>query len=234
LAIVPAGTGNNLFKGLGLSFPLEEAYRIALFGNETRTIDVVEIRAGRDGEKIFMVQTSALGFPAKIAGQYDRLRKSPFLRRLVAPFGNSAYTLLSLGGLASQKVHEWRGKGLLQVRFSMPGEELQETVLAIFLGNEKSIGGGFVPCPGALVDDGLMDLCYLRAGTRASYLKILHDVRQGKHLSARETVVYRQTPGPVELEISSSIPLLVDGDLPVESDRYRFTLLPKRLAVVVG
>jgi len=235
VGIVPAGTGNNLCRGLGVPLEPEAAFRLALSGEKTRELDAIEIRTGdSEADPLYMIQTSAFGFPADIALQYDRLRRHRLFRWLVFPLGPSLYRLLALAGLASQKVREWRGKDLLDVRCSFPGEELRETILAGFVGNEKSLGGGFVPCPKAAFDDGLIDVCFLRARTGASYLKTFRDVIRGTHLSAESTVVYRQTPGPVEIELSMKVPLLVDGDLPVVSDRYTYSLIPRRIELIVG
>src|SRR5678816_4908666 len=63
------------------------------------------------------------------------------------------------------------------VQCVLPEETLEERVIAIFIGNERSLGGEFQPCPKARIDDGLMDLCFVRAGTGESYLRLFRSVR---------------------------------------------------------
>lgn len=242
VGIVPAGTGNNLARGLGL--PLEPSAALGVALNEARTVslDVLRYEASGDGARRYLVQTGALGFPAAIAGRYDRLRRFRAFRWLALPFGTHIYRILALAGLGRQRWREWRGKRPLRIRAafsasdggSVPvaGETLEEDVLALFLGNERSLGGNFIPCPEASPCDGKMDLCLIRAGVRESYLRLFSLVARGRHTERVDSVLYRQGGPLLEISLSEPSPLLVDGDLWVSSDSYRFELLAGRLRVV--
>jgi diacylglycerol kinase (ATP) len=234
LGVIPAGTGNNLARGLGIPLKLEEALELAVKGTRLRPIDVIAYSSPDQERSRLIVQTSALGFPARMAAIYDSLRRRPLLRWLLRPTGPYAYRIIAFLGLAWQKHRERQGRNLLKVRLSFPGESLEETVFAIFLGNERSLGGNFVPCPKAEVDDGLLDICLVRAGTGARYLRLFRDIVRGHHTRLERTVVYHQTPGPITVELSAPSPFLVDGDLWVSSDCYRLEVLPGRLQVVTG
>jgi diacylglycerol kinase (ATP) len=233
LAVVPAGTGNNLARGLGVPREVEAALGLALRGAAARRIDGVTFRWEGASEPRIMIQTSALGFPARIAARYDEVRRNPLARSLLAPAGPYVYRILALLGLISQKRRERRGEELPVVRISYPGGEIEDRLFAIFLGNERSLGGNFVPCPRASVDDGAMDLCLIRAGTGASYLDLFRRIARGDHLSLERTVEYRQTPGPIEIRISEPSPLLIDGDIKGTEAGYSVEMLPRRFEVVV-
>jgi diacylglycerol kinase family enzyme len=181
-----------------------------------------------------VIQTAALGFPAKVAWRYAALRQHSVFRHLARPAGPYVYQLLAYLGLATQKRRERRDENLLQVKCTLPGEPFEETVFAIFIGNERSIGGNFHPCPLAEVDDGQLDLCFVRAGTGQSYLELFRALTRGEHLALNETIVYRQTQGPVELELSLPCSFLADGDLWVKDKRFRLEVLPRRFEVVTG
>jgi len=254
LGIVPSGTGNNLARGLGLSLDAETAARLALAGSETRRIDGVVYQAVEDGAEHgdagetggapagrdrLIVQSGALGFPAQIGARYDALRRHRVFRFLAAPLGPIVYVLLALVGLVGQKLREWSGDPLLEVRcrfrdLDVDERSVVERAFAVFVGNERTLGGGFVPCPRAEFDDGRVDLCIVRAGTGASYLGLFRRVLRGTHLDLADTVIYHQTRGPVELELSAPAGFLADGDIWIESDRYRLTVLPGRFAIVTG
>jgi diacylglycerol kinase (ATP) len=233
LAVIPAGTGNNLARGLGLPLETRAAVRLAVAGSSLRAIDGIAYEAADGGERRLIVQTSALGFPAEIAAQYDRLRRHRLFRLAARPTGPYVYRLLALLGLVAQKRRERRGEPPLVVSLKLPGEHLEESVFAVFIGNERSLGGNFHPCPKAVPDDGQLDICMIRAGTGEAYLRVFRRVARGAHLDLERTVVYRQTPGPVEIDLSSPLPLLADGDLWVRSDRYRLEVLPRRFRIVV-
>jgi diacylglycerol kinase (ATP) len=234
LAIVPAGTGNNLACGLGLPLRTGPALVLALRGRACRPLDAVVYLSPEEGRRRLLLQGGALGFPAEVAARYDRLRRQPLLRPLLQPLGTHVYRLLALAGLAAQKRRERRGEDLLEVRAALAGEEIRERLLALFIANERSLGGNFVPCPRARVDDGAFDLCFVRAGTGASYLKTFRRVARGEHLALEDVVIYRQSTGPVEIELSAAAPLVADGDLWLRSRRYRFEILPARFEVIVG
>ena len=239
LAVIPAGTGNNLARGLGIPLRLEEALEIALHGREIRSLDAVLYRE-EDGSgrtvagKRWMVQMAALGFPADMAGVYDRLRRNAAFRFFAAPLGTYVYRIIGLAGLMAQRRLEKSGKNVLQVRLDLPDEHIQVPALALLFCNAKSLGGNFLPGPLARVDDGLLDICLIRAGTGMGNLKLFRRVAKGTHLSLDSAVIYRQTRGPVEVELSAPRRLLADGDLWVESRRYRFEVLPGRFQVVVA
>ncbi len=233
IAIVPAGTGNNLARGLGLPLDTVRALEIAFRGERLRALDAVRYQGKAEGRARIMIQTAALGFPAEIAARYDALRRHSFFRYLCAPAGPYVYRLLALAGLGEQRRKERRGENLLDVECRLPGERLRETVFAIFLGNEKSLGGNFCPCPRAEVDDGLLDICLVRAGTGAGYLRLFRSVIRGEHLALERTVVYRQTRGPVEIELSAPSLFLADGDLWLKDSSFRLEVLPHRFRVIV-
>ena len=234
VALLPAGTGNNLARGLGIPLDLEEALALALSGTSTSSLDGILYHAEGQARPKVIIQTSALGFPADIAARYDALRRRSFFRHLFVPAGPYVYRLLAFLGLSAQKQRERRGENLLEIRCELPGEELRETVFAVFLGNERSLGGNFIPCPRARVDDGAMDLCMVRAGTGEAYLKLFRRIVRGEHLALEKSIIYRQTRGPVEIELSAPSALLADGDLWVKSRKYRFEVLPGRFRVVTG
>ena len=232
IGIVPAGTGNNLARGLGLPLDLEPALELACGPPSVRAVDGVLYAGGSGGEKRLMVQTAALGYPAHIAAKYDTLRRGALLRTLFKPVGPHVYRLLAFAGLVAQKWRERRGEALLEVECRMPGETLRETVFAVFIGNERSIGGDFHPCPRAELDDGRIDICLVRAGTGASYLKVFKAFVRGEHLAIDRTIVYRQTEGPLEIMLSEPSELLADGDLWLKDRQFRFEVLPRRFQII--
>ena len=233
IGIVPAGTGNNLARGLGVPLDPRRAFALALSATHTRKIDAIRYSAGAANPARFALQTTALGFAADVAGRYDALREGAVFRAIARPFGQQIYRVLAVLGMRDQIRRERRGD-LGQIRLRFPGEEFAETVFAIFIGNERSLGGDFFPCPEAKIDDGLIDVCIVRAGTGRSYLKLLKSVTRGEHLAFTDAVVYRQTAGPIEIELDRPHRLLADGDLWEESDRYRLEVLPSVVEFLIG
>ncbi|MCG3195700.1 MAG: lipid kinase YegS [bacterium] len=233
LAIVPAGTGNNLAKGLGVPLEIQASLKLALCGARLCRLDAGVIRDGRSGWSTVTVQSLCFGFPAHISARFDRMRRNPLTRPLLTLLGDTAYRLLAALGLEGQKRMERKGRHLLESKLRIDGEALAETVLALFVGNERSLGGSFIPCPLALPDDGKLDLCLVRAGTGANYWRLFAEVVRGAHLANVGVVRYIQFEKRLDLEFSSPTPVLVDGDIRETSDRFGIEVLPRRFPVVV-
>ncbi len=106
IALVPAGTGNNLASGLGIPLASEAALEIALRGRRLRALDAFAYRAGDDPSVRYIVQTSALAYPAEMAGWYDSLRRRAVLRALLRPLGSGVYRLVGICGLVREKLRE--------------------------------------------------------------------------------------------------------------------------------
>jgi len=237
VGIVPAGTGNNLATGLGLPLDTTAACAIAFESSASLRIDVFPYGAPGAAKRRLIVQSGSFGFPAEITARFDRLRQSRAFRVVARPLGTSIYKLLAFCGLAAQKRREARGE-VLAVRCTFPradGSELaiEENVIAVFVHNEPTIGGGFVPCPDARVDDGLADICVLRAGTGRSYLELFRLVGKGRHIEEKDTTIYESTPGPLRLEFSTATPFVADGDIHECLRNYEVDVVPRRFAIVV-
>ena len=56
----------------------------------------------------------------------------------------------------------------------------------------------------------------------------------GEHLELTDRVIYRQTPGPIRIELSREVLLMIDGDLPLTGKCFDVEVLPGRFPVFVG
>lgn len=225
VSIIPAGTGNNLCKGLNFPLDLEASLKRGLHSRTLRKVDTISISA--DGESWGqMLQITATGLPARITQRFDRLRKLPLLKYPVQWAGDGVYRLLAIQSLLFE-IRRNRS-----ARLVIDEEELQMNGPAIFIGNEATIGGGFTPCPNAQLADGLLDVCIL---PRVSYLRafsLFREVSAGRHLDHFPEVVYRQAR-KVTL-IQDSQPILVDGDVLGSPKVLEFEIQPASLQLITG
>lgn len=168
VVFVPAGTGNDLARALGI--PLGdpgEAALLALRG-ERRVIDVGEVRSGDDRHLFLTV--AALGFDAKVTDRTDRLRW---------PSGPLRYYLALLIELARLRP--------MGFRLSLDGEPPRSapgTLIAV--GNTASYGGGMPICAGAEPDDGMLDVVHVRPLGRMKLLALFPSLLRGTHLRRKE------------------------------------------------
>lgn len=173
VVLVPAGTGNDLARALGLprGDPAAAA-ELALTG-VPRMIDVGEIRAA--GQVDSFLTIAALGFDAKVSDRTNRLRW---------PQGVLRYYLALVVELIRLRPMEFT--------VAIDGEEpVHAAGTLVAVGNTQSYGGGMPLCVGAAADDGLLDVVQVAPLTRLRLLRLFPLLLRGAHL-ARPEVTHRQ------------------------------------------
>ncbi|MFJ4996907.1 YegS/Rv2252/BmrU family lipid kinase [Microbacterium sp. NPDC088619] len=173
VVLVPAGTGNDLARALGL--PRRDpvaAAELALTG-VPRAIDVGEVRAAGRIDPFLTI--AALGFDAKVSDRTNRLRW---------PHGVLRYYLALVVELVRLRPMEFT--------VSVDGEPPVRTPgTLVAVGNTESYGGGMPLCAGAAADDGLLDIVQVAPLTRLRLLRLFPLLLRGVHLS-RPEVTRRQ------------------------------------------
>ena len=209
LAVIPAGTGNDFIRMLGIPSNPTQAIETLLSG-VPRTIDLGQI----DDDRCF-VNGVGIGLDAQVARdvlKMERLRGAP------------AYLTAAI-----KEVFRFPA---FPVTLNTPEEELELICLSLGIANGIYAGGGFKLAPKADIHDGLIDISALGDYPKLERLFRLPKVRAGKHVDWRKTV-YRQAK---EVKISSPKKLIahVDGEpyrLPGES--FTIRALPEVLRVLV-
>jgi diacylglycerol kinase (ATP) len=190
LAVVPAGTGNDLALALGIPRdPLGAARAAAadLLSGTARTID-----AGRTGDR-WWATVQCCGFDSGVAERVDRLRW---------PRGRRRYDVAILAELIALRHHE--------VRLVLDGEPLTVPVTLIAVGNTAWYGGGSKVCPGADPADGLFDVTVIGPMSRMKLVRSRPLVTAGTHIQDAAVTVHRAA----RVELSSpGLSVYADGEL---------------------
>ncbi|OZF01980.1 diacylglycerol kinase [Rhodococcus sp. 15-2388-1-1a] len=170
MGLIPAGTGNDLARTLGL--PLDDPARAAdiVADNVTRAIDL-----GRTGERWFATVLSS-GFDSLVTERAIRLRW---------PRGPLRYNAAMMLQLASLRK--------LPYVIELDDAELRLDATLVAVGNGRSYGGGMVVCPAARVDDGLLDVTVVRGVSRTRLLTLSPTLYRGTHIDLPEVDTYTST-----------------------------------------
>lgn len=175
VTLVPAGTGNDLARALGIPTRDARTAAAAALHGTPRRIDLGTVTS--QGETRSFLTVAALGFDAKVSERTNALRH---------PSGRLRYYLalvIELIRLRPTDLHVRIDRG---AEMRMPG-----TLLAV--GNTASYGGGMPICAGAEPDDGLLDVVHVAPLGRLRLLRLFPLLLRGAHLDRTEVTHHTAT-----------------------------------------
>lgn len=202
LVLMPLGTANDFARAAGV--PLEPREALALLDVAPRAIDLGEV-----GGQVFLNMATG-GFGSQVTAN-----TSEDLKKVL---GGAAYLFTGLSRFSELRAAYGE---LVGPDFHWSGE-----LLALGIGNGRQAGGGHELCPGAMVDDGLLDISILPApqevvGTLRS---LMTDGWGLDNLFVRARLPW------VEIKVAEGLDINLDGE-PLKGSDLRFSALPKALQV---
>jgi YegS/Rv2252/BmrU family lipid kinase len=214
LGIVPAGTANLLDYNLGLPRTEEPAIEVAANGT-IRDIDLVKITVDDDRTQHFAVMAGA-GLDAMIMDEVSSdLKKS---------IGTAAYFLAAGKAL---------GRLPMSVRVKVDNQPIKHhKAMMVLIGNVGGIPPNIDLIPGAVYDDGLLDVMVASPRRIRDWLKILGRmiIRRQRRDDALELLRGKR----VEMVLRKPETYQLDGDVEGEFTRLVAEIVPGALRVVLA
>ncbi len=192
IAVIPAGTGNDCCRNLGIPSDVVAAANLALSG-PVRRVDLGEIQTVQ-GTTHF-VSVAGFGFDAEVAWHANSMPK--------VVGGTLPYVLGVLQAL-------WRYDSP-RMRISLDERQLEKPVFLVAVGNGASYGGGMRIVPDAVIDDGLFDVCVVGQLSRLEVLRLVPKMYSGGHRSHPAVQFFRCHE--VRAESASPVRCQADGEL---------------------
>ncbi len=208
LAVIPAGSGNDFVRMMGI--PADPIRAIDLLeSGEPRAVDLGHVVGDR-----YFVNGLGIGIDAQVAR--DVLKMERFR-------GATAY----LYGAVKEVLH------FKAFPVTLSGGDWEETrpLISLAIANGKFAGGGFKLAPRASVDDGLIDIAAIGDFPVPERLIRLLQARKGTHLKLSK-VHYRQERW---LSVASQAKLIahIDGEIyQLPDERFRVEAAAQALRVI--
>ncbi|MGY1722328.1 diacylglycerol/lipid kinase family protein [Blastococcus sp. SYSU DS0533] len=190
LAVIPAGTGNDLALALGVPPDPVAAARAAagdLLAGRTATLD-----AGRTAGR-WWATVLCCGFDSAVTDRANRLRW---------PRGRRRYDLAVLAELARLRPYE--------VTLTLDGVARTLPATMVAVGNTAWYGGGLRMCPGADCADGQFDVTVVGPVSRRELVRTRPRLADGTHVEHPAVTVHRAAR--VELSCAG-VSTYADGEL---------------------
>ncbi|MBO9540288.1 YegS/Rv2252/BmrU family lipid kinase [bacterium] len=220
LAIVPAGTANDLARQLGIPLGLERACARIRDG-KPQVLDLIDVN-GR-----LFVTAGGIGVVSDTAVGVNRLKAKPgLLSKTVRRLGALVYVLYSFGLLAGSR------SIVSDLEMAIDGEDHgQIPTIALFVNNQPSLGKLVVPYPSARPDDGRLGVCVMARRSRlGAILTVILMSLGGAHTRRKEI---RLIEGE-SLAVTSPVPktFIGDGEVLAHADAFALRVVPRALHVL--
>ncbi len=183
ILVVPAGTGNDFARALGIDSPLDSAN--LLRRGRRRRIDLGTVT--HDGGTERFANGVGVGIDGIVAARH------------AAGLPYALGAALSLVNLP-----RW------MMRLDVDGARCETAALSIGVANGAFCGGGFRMAPEARLDDGLLDVIGVRPISTRDYLAWLPRARAGRHLD--HPAVFTHRGARIVIEADEPLPFHVDGE----------------------
>ncbi|NLD44208.1 MAG: diacylglycerol kinase family lipid kinase [Chloroflexi bacterium] len=217
LGVLPVGTGNVWARNLRIPHwtpssrtALLDAAQVLLEG-EVRAVDL-----GRVGRRHFILHLG-IGFDALVTQAVEPVRP-----RAARSLRNLRYYAAVLGLAFSR-----RGT---RMTITIDGVTTRERALAVIATNAQFYAGTFRLAPGALLDDGLLDVFVFKGNDAVDALRHMGAVILGRHVGMLKMEAYQVKELTVRSDLA--LPVQLDGE-PVERTPVEVRVEPGALRVIV-
>ena len=196
LGILPSGSANDFIKSLdhrfGRDYPVEE-----YLDADSVLVDMGRVKAEGKFERYFL-NSLGMGFTGRIA---RKVRNTQWMK------GELIYLNAMLSVLLGYKPPK------MHIKLITPDAhiEIDEPVFAFSVGNGRIEGGKFHIAPEAEIDDGLLDVCILKAVPKASFFGYAWKYMRGTQIFDSQ-VIYSKVHA-IELELHEPEVMHMDGEV---------------------
>lgn len=194
LGVVPAGSGNDFARALGISTNIKKALERII------SLNPYPMDVGQINQKFF-VNGAGIGFDGAVAKRTNTSKGKRWLNQW--KLGQFAYTISALRLLSTFRP--------IDMSLIIDGKDyFFSNVWLVAVTNIPFYGGGMKVCPHAIHDDGILDICIVRNLSRIQFLKCLGKVFRGEHVYESGVMLMRAES--ITIDSKEILPVHTDGE----------------------
>ncbi|MCX7709545.1 MAG: diacylglycerol kinase family lipid kinase [Clostridia bacterium] len=208
LGIIPSGSGNDFIKSIRNPVNLQNILSETIEGEE------MHIDLGRLNDRYF-VNIASMGFDAEVVHNARRFKRIPGVS------GSFAYVLGIIFTAFS-----YRGNLLDLV---IDGQRMNMNTLLVAIANGKYYGGGMMPAPEAIIDDGEFEICTIKNLNILKILSCFPKLMKGTHGEIKEVSFH--TGKSVAIRCRNPVVMNIDGEILISREAV-FEIIPKGVKII--
>lgn len=230
LGYIPTGSSNDLARDLGIPKDPKAALDLILKDTDPRAMDLGRLTyldADRPEESRLFAVSCGIGFDAAVCAEAMSSRIKDTMNRI--GLGKLTYVGIALKQLITAR------KVSCDLTLENSADGTQKSLqlsrfLFVTCMSHRYEGGGFMFCPPAVDNDGILDLCAVGNISKALVLLALPTAFFGKHYFVKGIDAYTAT----KMSVTASAPLWVhtDGEVTRKSCGFRAECLPAAIRII--
>ena len=203
---LPTGTGNDFLKIFGPGCQSAFWDLAALTQGPQAPFDLIDCNG------TLCLDIACAGIDARVARD---------VHRFPAASGKGAYVLSLVSNVVFQGVAR-------PMRVTMGGQVWDEPISLLCVCNGRYYGGGFLPVPEAMPDDGVLDALLIPQVSRLTLARLVGDYGNGRYAKHPDRIKPYHGPGPITVEAEEPFPLCVDGEI-LEDRKFTLKLSERKV-----
>lgn len=213
--VLPVGRGNDFAFNAGVPPDLEKALNL-LINRKTKDLDAGFVKGGFFPDGRYFINGVGMGFDTKVGFEAAKMKIQ------------SGFSYI-LGALITLKRFE--PGPLVEIRYGDTLVCLRTVLISVV--NGRRMGGTFIVGPHAIINDGLLDLCFVeQTKTRRRLLQIVLQYTKGTQGTSPEVTMDRATDVHI-LAKEGTIAAHCDGEtVCYEGTELNITIVPKALRLL--
>lgn len=180
LGIIPVGTGNDNARFLGIPLKDPAAAADVVADGRSRELDCGHIEVS-DGTTKYFLGVMSVGFDSQVTERANEM---------TWPQGQARYIVAMLAELSVFKP--------VPFKINIDGANADQTAMLVAIGNGAYYGGGMKVCPGAVQDDGLLEMTVLSAVGKFKFVRSFPSVFKGTHVEEPHVIVHRFSSATID------------------------------------